>query len=116
MLVSLRNGVGMFRDPATGFSLVGDEVKTLPQNVGALTRRWLNAGGIVSVASSKPVDNKNIDEAREVVQSSTAVDNYLAEFDRSELMRLCKERGIPTTRKDKAIDLARRLAEVDLET
>jgi hypothetical protein len=116
MDVRLKDQTGMFHDPETGFSLIAKEVKPLPQNIGQLTRRWLNAGGLVSVASSKPVDSKNIDEAEKVVQSPTAIDNYLAEFDRSELMRLCKERGISTSRKDKAIDLARRLAEVDLET
>jgi hypothetical protein len=46
-MVRLANPNICFVDSAGAFDLAGDEQKALPSELGDLTRKWLNAGGIV---------------------------------------------------------------------
>lgn len=47
--VKLKNTTGSFRDPQTGLTVVRSELAELREPVGALTRQWLIAGGLVRV-------------------------------------------------------------------
>ncbi len=114
MLVKLKDPRGIFYDPQTGFSIVADEVKPLPPLLGDLTRRWLNAGGIIKVSQSPSVEELTVTEANEIGDPvSRSLHDYITEFGRFELMRLAKERGIEVRRSDTALDLAKKLAMAD---
>lgn len=57
-IVRLRLGAGMFHDPDTGFRIKTNEEKPLPEPIGDLTRRWLNAGGLVFC---EPVESSTVE-------------------------------------------------------
>jgi len=95
----------MFRDPKTGFTLVGDEEKALPQNIGDMTRRWLNAGGLVIL--SGPVIDPDLEqeEGPELIPPPPPppqVDGRkpLADWLITELRKLCRMNDIKIVPKD----------------
>lgn len=101
--IRLRDRTGMFRDPKTGFTLVGDEEKALPQNIGDMTRRWLNVGGLV-ILSGPPVDADNEQEAGlsliPTPPPPPEAKKPLADWLITELRKLCRMNGIKTIPKD----------------
>jgi len=103
----------MFFDPQTGFSIVTDEVKPLPSPMGELTRRWLNAGGLVKVQRRKDPE-KQVLETPPVDSLDQKAKQYLENYDRIELMHLAKEKGLEVRRSDTALDLAKRLVVFEL--
>lgn len=54
MQVKLAKSNSIFYDPETKFRLSGNEVKEI-EDMGYLTRQWLNGGGIVKVVVEEPL-------------------------------------------------------------
>jgi len=51
--IKLKDPSGMFRDPATGQTVIKGEEADLIEPVGRLTQDWLNAGGLLLVNPDK---------------------------------------------------------------
>ena len=98
--VRLNKNGSIFKDRATGFFIEKGQVKPLPNILGDLTRKWLQAGGLelcnppeTSAPSEAPVVQENIEPEPEVRSSNDRVAE-LEKFELKTLRQRCSERGI----------------------
>lgn len=112
-----KNGF-IFRDQATGFTLQKGEVKPLPENIGNLTRMWLQAGGIELCSppqTSAPSEAPIVVE-EQVKPETKSIEDRVAELEACDiktLRQMCIEKQIKFGYRSSKETLAQKIVDIE---
>jgi hypothetical protein len=121
MFVKLRFQTGSFYDPETGFRISGDKVKEMGK-VGALSRQWLNGGGLAicdapvidssgGIPSAQPKPNFTPSEVEDKVDTRDIAIQLLEDNSIDTLKKMADEMKIKGRHVMGPNTLAKRIAE-----
>jgi len=113
-MVRLRNEQGSFYDPDTGFRLRGAKAVPHPASVGALTREWIAAGGIVVFDPKPPPPPKAKPEVQEI-PFEERVRAVLEQYSLAEMRLKLRDNEIRFSWNAKEQNLAEKIVEAGLE-
>lgn len=106
----------IFRDQVTGFTIEKGEVKPLPDNIGNLTRMWLQAGGLelCSPPQTSAPSEAPIIVAEEAKPEAMSIEDRVAELEACDiktLRQMCLEKSITFGYRSSKTSLAKKIAD-----
>lgn len=132
-LLRLKDPEGLFFDSRTKISLAGNQAAPLPPPDllrGSLTQQWINSGRLLLIPDDslegaalpppKPtVPNRQDGQGQTPMPTpdppSSPIDELVRSHSTAELLKLCRDLGIPAKKKDKNY-LASRIVEAERKT